>query len=500
MRRLIFLCTFFCVLGAPALLGGPGAKFSIVFSVYPENCSLAFLDSARAWGATGVSIWANWWQCEPSEGSMGFDSLDASIARAIGDSLDVYVRVALGQRPDWLIGADTQGNAHITAAGTPLLFDYSGGQRLYKPQPNFASGRTIGGMVRFYDGLLAHLQKRYPPGSLLRYRIREMVPTVNHDGEMEYPYEEMCGYSDPELLKFREYLLRTYGSLSEINARWGSAFRQPDQINPREYHWENQANDDDLYPAGRPDWLAFRTLVLKQFIDTCAMVTHKRGFLMLLQIGSFVDNLMENRGWVDPTPLVENVDCVVSDEIFQLKPSFALAALYSRSLCRYWDDAKSDRRGRRFATETNWPGYLVDRLGRTHADLVDDWLEQLRAFYLRGGSLLSVAGWDHSFTPATALDYARWRDSLLAYHTRRVLSVPRPAGAVRLSSGKLSFSHNSYRQDSRGWYRTYAIDSALTTGKPGMGSPGSKDESDIVTDYMQSKTPAYIKRYARRPG
>ena len=136
MRRVLFILLLF----TSPLLAGPKSAFKIVFSAYPEYCSPRYLDSIKGWGATGVSVFVNWWQYQPDSdrASIHFDRLQTVVKRIIADSLDVYLRIGLGQRPSWTIELCTAASRNGTISCSPMVHpgdvvsDPEGGSSIFR--------------------------------------------------------------------------------------------------------------------------------------------------------------------------------------------------------------------------------------------------------------------------------------------------------------------------------------------------------------------------------
>ena len=194
------------------------------------------------------------------------------------------------------------------------------------------------------------VSKLYILDSMNNLNIKEIVPSVSIDSELEFPHETMCGYSDTEIDQFCDFLEVKYNnSIANLNSAWGSNFATFDTIDPKDFDWDNISPYNYTYSAGRYDWMQFRTSILKSFIDECVNVTHSYGFKMGLQLGCIYDNLIERRGWYDVTPLIENVDAVRVAEIMEYTPNFIFGADYLRSICDFWERTTSNNLS--FSTE-----------------------------------------------------------------------------------------------------------------------------------------------------
>lgn len=494
MKRVI------CILGLCSSFVQAQNNFEIVFSATPKaphdtiSCTVTdeYLDSVKSWGGTGISLFINWWafQVDVNSPTIDYSHLDATIFQILAKDLDVYFRVAFGQRPISAITNSSEADWLIDTDGNPFKYDFNGNDSLedHEVLLNFASAESKKMMLDFYDNFLGHLDSFDLP---TKARFKYITPSVSHDYEMEYPYEEMCGFSSTELSLFREYLLRKYQNLATVNAKWGTNFINIDDIDPKSYYWNDTTNANDTYPRGRIDWLNFRTSVLKNFIDTCAYITKERWrFHMILQLGSTYDNQIENRGWVDPTSLMEKPDLLMVGEIASYKHNFWFSADYSRSICKFWGDSSH-----KFGTETNWPDFD----GRPSEELCEIWGRQLDKFFCKGAVLLNVVGWDRNYgypdsTSKTILDsgtvaeYGNWRRTLKNTSEKPVQSVSY-AYAVHLGCERLAYTHNRFEL-TQDYFKKFDILTSVEVDTPYLSNPYNYNgQCDIVTNYMIAHNP-----------
>jgi hypothetical protein len=208
------------------------------------------------------------------------------------------------------------------------------------------------------------------------------------------------GYSRPERDGFIKYLRRKYNrnendrAATKLNVAWGSCFPYLDTntVDINRFDWEMMRPEYKFFPRGRKDFIDYRASELKRFIDDCAKVVRAH-YDFGVQFGSIYDEGIEMRHTYDVTSLLENVDCVINDDIVEYEPNFAFVADYMRSLCRYWDWVRQRKGIRRqpmmFGTETNNPGYN----NITPDTLVEYWRRQLATNYEHGATLLYISHW-----------------------------------------------------------------------------------------------------------
>lgn len=130
------------------------------------------------------------------------------------------------------------------------------------------------------------------------------------------------------------------------------------------------------------------------------------------------DSLIEFRGFYNLTPLIENVDQLISDEILEYYPNFSFSAYFSRSLSKYWTWKSRNKQPNAFATESNCSSYA----SHNPKDLIKYWSLQLRTFYEKGASCLFVSYWGTVGSPndisekvlagSLLSDYGAWQDTL----------------------------------------------------------------------------------------
>lgn len=457
------------------------SRFKIIFSIYPWHIDSnpAVLDSIKSWGGTGASLWLNWNDYQDTDNPFYIDTsrYDPEIDSIIADSLDVYLRVELMHLPGWVLKVARPCDELIDTTGKPV--EFAG-----RIQLNFASDSSLTWMLRFYRALLKHLERKYGPSG----HIIDITPSVSHDQEMEYPYDDMCSFDSTDIAMFQKYLSREYGTISALDTVWDASFSSFGKIDPIGYHWADTINSNDTLPRGRIDWIDFRTKVLRDFIDSCYTATHAAGFNMTLQLGSIYDNMIENRGWVDPTSLMQYADRIVVDDIYSYEPNFAFGANYLRSICLFWNVTDSNHT-RVFSTETDWPGVY----GAKPRLLCAAWADQLKQYYVNGASALSIVHWDTSFTNSNDTAYAAWKQTLLHYRNAPVLSVSY-SKAVLLDCNRLARTHNFARAN--GIYKTFDIESSLEAKAPFDTTEAYRDgKYDIVTGCMLKEDPSYLARY-----
>jgi hypothetical protein len=371
------------------------------------------------------------------------------------------------------------------------------------------------------------------------------------------PWGWLSGYSAPEKQAFVRFLRLKYnGSSSDaspakLNKAWGASFASIDlpQINIDSYDWERPKDVYSSFPSGRKDFLEFRTSELKRFIDDCAAIARGAGFFSGVQFGSIYDVGIEFRGFIDVTPLVENADYFINDEVPEYSANFEFMGDYQRSICRYWEWARKQkgitRPSIKFGTESNWPGYN----NIPPQDLVSYWMQQLTSTYDRGATVLFVSHWgtesgilrwkhkgggeaeqflvadlvrndelDKSDEKGRGTAYAVWRNALRNFAASPPKKIAAKAAVVlsfeQALTARQSDQPSKVRRVgsvNRGEIQTFDGERSGTLAKPEFPASAyvrrkaaenpavaaSGKTRDIITEYMLIRSPKYDRNYQK---
>lgn len=466
------------------------SNYKIIFVSSIDKCSdKNWLNQIKQkWGATGVSLKLLWAEiCPDGPESFNWDKADLAISNIIDAGLDVYIRVIMGQqKPDWVQPGSydlTVDDFHTLHDGSLLNIDY---WRLYTL--NIGSSKSSNYLLNFYKNVLNHISINYPASLNI---IKEVVPSISPDAEMEFPGYRMCGYSNPEIEKFKKYLQDKYINISNLNANWGSSFNNFDSINPKAFNWDS-VGISYSYPIGRMDWINWKTSLLKCFVDSCAELTHAKYYKMGLQIGSIYDANLPRRGFYEITPLLENVDALRIADIIEYKPNFDFGADYARSACKYWGIIKNKKIN--FSTETNWPNY------NNHLDstLCQDWSAQLQAYYKKGADAAYIVCWDLTDIADFENKYKIWKNTLNSLSNKGSINV-NYSKAVYLGCEENIYENTNpiinrvYSKGDSVDYQTQFMLYSVTPHNNYINNPYNYDgQCDIVTNFMISNSPNYI--------
>lgn len=526
------------LLGQSQAVNNSTEKFEIIYLADGKYASnTIWLKKIRDnWQATGVNLRVLRFAVENNSDSLNWNNhpyeVDKAITKIAGAGLDIYLRVNFATLSDYSVNhVYTDNDFQIRSNGKRFLNQYE----INKPLLNITSKKSRGDILRFMKKLVEHL-KSFPPE--IKKRIKLIVPTISPDDETELPFNtydkesqsivnnELTGFSKPEIAAFMKFLKKRYGTIKSLNCVWGNgaSFTKFDssQIKIREYNWngiKSNPKSPDYYKFenGRKDFLDFRTNELKKFIDDCSKIVKKGGFNFGVQFGSIYDGLIEFRGFYDPTSLIENSDMVITDDILEYYPNFAFSADYARSICKYWDWKKKNKRRKIFATESNWPGY-GDHIPE---DLINFWSLQLRTFYEKGASCLFISHWGTVGGPnniaekvlnnSFAIHYRAWRDTLIKYRSSPVRIIKNSdAFHLACEQGLISKNEvNPNKSDEHAFIHNEGFIVGVINGKNIIEFPLNRftkqkerntknfynhSNRDFVTSFMIEKSPDYIKK------
>ena len=236
--------------------------------------------------------------------------------------------------------------------------------------------------------------------------------------------------------------------------------------------------------------LIFRTEQLSAYISSLGKLISSFGLEMGVQIGCIYDDLVERRGWADPTSLFENVNSIHVADIYQYAENFDFGAEYLSSICNFWTETNNlSCKPVRFTTETNWPNF-----NRKNPDFLSFyWSEQLISYYNEGAAEHYIVGWD--VTPSD-LDkykvlYGKWRKTLLSYSNKETLKNKNKV-AVHLGVEQVFYNHNVKSI----WNKAFEINNFISSQYDFISaSENHKETEDIITNYMLEKNPGYLDNF-----
>jgi hypothetical protein len=457
-------------------------QFKVVFVADPNGFSSSWYNEVVTnWEARGICLRAIWGDMD-NDSTPGVDSwtnFDAAINTILQTpNIDIYIRINMGfKKPTWV--STTSGyffdndfqiihdSTKLNASSDPL--------RMYPL--NFNSPTSKMYMEQFFAAILDHINTHFPA---YKYRFKEVVPSFNTDEETEYPFQDMCGYSTYEITAFQTYLQTIYGSISALNQKWNSGFSTWANIDPKNFNWNSNDNLSYLYPKGRTDWMNFRTNKLADIISEFSSIAHIKGFQVGIQFGSIYDSLIERRGWVDPTRLIENVNSVHTAERPEYHNTFNFGADYARSLCKFWTQRKNlQNNPKRFSTEINL-------LYNTDGNLY--WDDQLVNYFDRGASEIYLYGW-WSYTASQLENFKTTYSGLynaIVNHSGHTLASVDNSYAIHLGCEQVLFNHNQN-------YELY--NSIIAQDLYSSIGYNYKGDKDIITNDMVKLLPSFLNNY-----
>ncbi len=462
---------------------------------------------ATDWGATGICLRIFWGHVDTDSnpGADNWANLDKAIQTITENqfnkkNLDIYLRVCMGlQKPKWL----SPTNPRFVTDDFQIKYDnsiynhqdYENGIPDSEKHPlNFNSPNSQKYMRNFLSEVLTHIDEKFPDN--VKSRIKEIVPTFSTSDEQEYPFAAMCGYSSYENEEFIKYLRNKYSNnLSVLNKRWNPENEFKDfsiwsELSPGAYKWHTYENSEYKYPNGRVDWINFRTEQLASFINSLSDIISDFGFETGVQLGSIYDDLMERRGWVDPTKLFENANAIHVADIYQYSENFKFGAEYLSSICTFWTYTNDkDFKPVHFSTETNWPNFN----NKDPLFLSIYWKEQLESYYEAGASEHYIVGWDITPEELDRLKslYQPWRSTLVGYSNKKVVTKESSV-AVHLGVEQVFYNHNTKSV----WNKRFELNDFVTSKYESISEGNSQNsDKDIITNYMLERNPEYLKRY-----
>lgn len=530
---LLILC-YNCIHAQTTTVKNSSKKFEIIYQadVNFANNSVWLRKIRDDWQATGINLRIYRSSVNYNSDKINWNSssyqIDNALRKIADSGLDIYIRINLT-----ILAKDnneinySDDDFHIRSNGQRFINPYT-----LKPLFNITSLKSRGDLLNFIQAFVIHL--RTLPSSV-RSKIRLIVPTLTPDDETEFPFNSynfdskqidhniLTGFSNPEISAFIQFIQKKYITIENLNLEWGdgsdfSGFTS-DQIEIKKYNWDGikseiASKDYYKYENGRRDFLDFRREELKKFIDDCSNLVRNSGFKFGVQFGSIYDGLVEFRGFYDPTPLIENVDQLITGEILEYYTNFYFSADYSRSLCKYWTWEKNKTQPIIFSTESNWPGYA----DHNPTILIKYWSAQLRIFYEKGASSLFISHWGTTDSPnlvpdkvidnSLLLDYGAWKDTLMKFNHSKVKNILNDFSfhlaaeqGLKFSTNKKvefyhipAFTHNN-GIDIGGTEKCSSFEFPMVTLlklKSEFASNNYKGNGDIVTSFMIYNSKVYI--------
>ncbi len=537
-------------------------RYSIYFTAFTWTitdplCGRDWLEGIQTnWAATGVQVYALWKDIQPLPNDLyDFRRLDAALDTLRSHNLDVNVLVPMGcWLPDWVDfnshhkkSDDGQVHLGIFDKTRDFHIDYQG-RHIWKGRDkssnrffNLCSKTALDTMAGYYGAVIRHINEYRKKHAIYfsKHRPIEIIPSINLNVEMELNGAfRMTGYSLAEKDSFIVYLKRKYPSLSELKRIWNlsekdSIIQTWEDVNIDSYSWYNPDVTfyNHTYPAGRVDWIHFKYDALKRAVDQFAQITHDYDFKMGLQIGCLHDFLLDYRGFLDPTSLLENTDALRLADIMGYDSYFKFSANYAKSMCTYWDWKENKKNRRGFSSETNWHLYRttffipVNTYHKAKGlKLSDSWARQVKAYYEQGADHHVILGWGNSVSNNKSFWAYKKRPNSDEYEktdllvwNKRIVGTGGPIGKggwYRSFINKLWDYKETERQlrkanqtfhlssdyflsiQDRRKKTFYLANSMLPKSIYNNLEKSFKDiDADIITNYMLINNPEYVNKY-----
>jgi hypothetical protein len=488
------------------------------------------------WKATAINLRIYRYLVEQYDGTYNWNNklyqVDSALKKISDAGLNIYIRINFSSLDNRTVYKQySADDFQIRSNGKHFLNVYE----VNNPLLNITSSKSRGDMLGFLSKVVDHLGT-LPKG--IQSKIKIIVPSLTPDDETELPfntyddstqsivYNVLSGFSRPEIAAFMKFLENKYNTVSALNESWGEGAQfsgfDSSQIRIRTYNWDGIKTDHNSFDYykfenGRKDFLDFRRSELKRFIDDCSIIVKKAGFNFGVQFGSIYDGLIEFRGFYDPTPLIEKVDLLITDDILEYYPNFSFSADYARSLTKYWTWKNKSQKRIRFATESNWPGYA----DYNAMDLIKYWFQQLRTFYEKGASCLFISQWgtvggpnniaEKLLADSFKIDYSAWKDTLIkfwkmpvkiitndfSYHLACEQGLSYRKASDNKNEGQPEYIHNDgFIKDKLNGKNIIEFP-LVKFSKLRMQNEKTtvyNDKGDFVTNYMLMESPDYLKK------
>ena len=395
------------------------------------------LDAAIDAGCNSVRLHIPWYRLEPEPGRYDFDLYDRQLdyiinekGLKVGIHIDLTVKTNTGKEPVVPVTelqVDSNGkvcDAGIVSRGRSVI--------------SFASEDAMAKAANIMDVAVRRYYEKYPNESILFYQS-----TFSQYCETEYWLDKLYDYSEPAMIKFRNWLPSNYSSISELNENWGANYTSFDEVEPPK---DFKGNKGLL-------WYQFRHKMLKAAIDKMADTVHAvdPGLKFCVQFGSTWDKPIDYRGTAAFTDLCEKAQVVWVDDA----PTYNFA--WSMDLMR------ASLPGKEIANEIDGPHHIKDGTG-------DVYYNQGKISFEHGAKYVSVANW------IRVSDIEKYR-SIFTRLAEECLPYPVPKGedkrpvlkvsaydAFRSGTGKSQRDYNKLSSNGKKWVDVILADDLTNKG------------------------------------
>lgn len=205
-----------------------------------------FAEMEKAGNVRTVEVPNRWQDCERESGAFDFGDVLTVLDEARARGIRCIVSFELLMPPEWMPSIFTMNREGSVFGHTRYLFHGARINLFFSPYVRKRALAYVRALVR---------ATRDHPALLGYYYITEHPFEAGWAGWYE-------GFDPDTIAAFRKAMKRRYDEIGKANARWGTAFRGFETIEP-------PAVDEEAPLAYRRDWLNFRRRVVHGFIVKC---------------------------------------------------------------------------------------------------------------------------------------------------------------------------------------------------------------------------------------
>jgi beta-galactosidase len=235
------------------------------------------LDTVKNLGFTTISIYMPWEAHELERGRFDWGQVDPRT------DLDAFLTLIEEKGLDIVARPGPQINSELTWFGYPrriledpelAALNAEGTRSVLTQVPRpipalaYASDKFYAETALWYDAIMPILAKHaYPRGRLIAAQV---------DNEMAFFFgvnAYSSDYSASAVARYRTFLVDKYGSLEELNARYGTAFDTFDQVEPPRRFEARETGDIPFHT----DWIAYRERYLITAMGRLGDMMRERG-------------------------------------------------------------------------------------------------------------------------------------------------------------------------------------------------------------------------------
>jgi beta-galactosidase len=174
----------------------------------------------KALGFNTVRAWIDWASGQPVEGSFDFETLDVLLELVEEERLKLVLQVYMDSAPAW-IGRKYPDSLFVSSNGQAIQPESSPGY--CRDHPGVRAADTA-----FYAALAARARKSQ---AFVGWDLWSEPHVINWANPTWIPNPEFC-FCPNTLKRFRGWLQKKYGSVSELNDAWYRRFTDWDEVRP----------------------------------------------------------------------------------------------------------------------------------------------------------------------------------------------------------------------------------------------------------------------------